>query len=42
MIVGGPIGGKTSAWRMLAQALGDLHRKKLMEENTVTDVLCFQ
>ncbi|ESO88893.1 hypothetical protein LOTGIDRAFT_125424 [Lottia gigantea] len=32
MIVGDPIGGKTSAFKCLAAALGDLHQKQLMEE----------
>ncbi|XP_055958183.1 dynein axonemal heavy chain 3 [Patella vulgata] len=32
MIVGDPIGGKTSAFKCLADALGDLQEKKLMDE----------
>ncbi|XP_076448252.1 dynein axonemal heavy chain 3-like [Babylonia areolata] len=35
MIVGDPIGGKTSAFKSLAGALGQLHRLKQMEENRV-------
>ncbi|XP_008290011.1 dynein heavy chain 3, axonemal [Stegastes partitus] len=32
MIVGDPLGGKTSAYKVLAAALGDLYKAKLMEE----------
>ncbi|KAK6993742.1 dynein heavy chain 3 axonemal, partial [Biomphalaria glabrata] len=35
MIVGDPLGGKTSAFKTLASSLGNLHRKGLMEENLV-------
>uniref|UniRef100_A0A3Q3EKF3 Dynein axonemal heavy chain 3 n=1 Tax=Labrus bergylta TaxID=56723 RepID=A0A3Q3EKF3_9LABR len=35
MIVGDPLGGKTSAYKVLAAALGDLHKAKLMEEFAV-------
>lgn len=35
MIVGDPIGGKTSAYKTLANALGKIHEQGLMEENAV-------
>ncbi|KAM6899568.1 dynein axonemal heavy chain 3 [Xenentodon cancila] len=35
MIVGGPLGGKTSAYKVLAAALRDLYKAKLMEEFAV-------
>ncbi|KAM7373014.1 hypothetical protein PAMP_007900 [Pampus punctatissimus] len=35
MIVGDPLGGKTSAYKVLAAALGDLYKAKLMEEFAV-------
>ena len=35
MIVGEPIGGKSSAYKMLAKALGTLQDKQLMNENSV-------
>ena len=36
MIVGDPLGGKTSAFKTLAAALGNLHAKGLMEETPVS------
>ncbi|XP_033642613.1 dynein heavy chain 3, axonemal-like [Asterias rubens] len=36
MIVGDAIGGKTSAFKVLAESLGELHTKKQMEEHKVT------
>ena len=35
MIVGAPIAGKSSTYKILAKALGDLHNQDLMEEFTV-------
>ena len=35
MVVGDPLGGKTSALKTLAGALATLHSKGLMEENAV-------
>ena len=35
MIVGDPIGGKTQAFKVLSNALADLAREGLMEENEV-------
>lgn len=35
MIVGDPLGGKTSAFKILAEALHVMHDKGLMEENKV-------
>lgn len=36
MVVGDPLGGKTSAIKTLADALGTLHAQGLMEENPVS------
>lgn len=35
MIVGDPLGGKTSAFKVLSKALADLSKAGLMEENPV-------
>ena len=35
MIVGDPIGGKTSAIKVLAQSLGDMEQQGLMDEHRV-------
>ena len=35
MIVGGALGGKTSAYKVLANTLGELHDSQLMEEYRV-------
>ena len=35
MIVGGPIAGKSSAFKVLAKSLGDMKAQGLMEENKV-------
>ena len=39
MIVGEPFGGKTSAYRVLAQALGDIHEKVCTHPHNVTIVM---
>jgi hypothetical protein len=36
MIVGDPLGGKTSAFKILSEALQVMHEKGLMEENKVS------
>ena len=41
MIVGDPLGGKTSAFKTLSQALGKLHEQGLMEEQKVRIALIF-
>lgn len=38
MIVGDPLGGKTLAFQILAEALRVMHDKALMEENKVSDL----
>lgn len=35
MIVGDPMGGKTSAWKVLAAGLADLNASQLMDEYKV-------
>ena len=45
MIVGDPIGGKTQAFKVLSQALADLHAAGTMEEDKVNEYLfntCFE
>lgn len=44
MIVGDPLAGKTSSFQVLADALEDLHKQGLMEENGVRRMLftCLQ
>ncbi|GFO05055.1 dynein heavy chain 7, axonemal, partial [Plakobranchus ocellatus] len=39
MITGDPMGGKTSAYRALANALGRIHEQELLEENRVDIVV---
>ncbi|OAF70778.1 Axonemal beta dynein heavy chain 3 [Intoshia linei] len=39
MIIGEPCGGKTSAYKVLAFALGDIAEKKLMNENKVQMII---
>ena len=39
MIVGDPIGGKTQAFKVLSQALADLHAAGTMEEDKVNKYL---
>ncbi|KAL3852322.1 hypothetical protein ACJMK2_015979 [Sinanodonta woodiana] len=39
MIVGDPLGGKSSAFKVLAEALKDLHAENLMEENAVDYII---
>ena len=41
MIVGDPIAGKSMAFKSLAGALGDLAKRKLMQENSVCSVISF-
>ena len=39
MIVGDTIGGKTSAFKVLSDALGDLEKAKLMDEHRVRYIM---
>lgn len=39
MIVGDPIGGKSQAFKVLSQALADLHAEGSMEEDKVSTTI---